>query len=111
MEKKIKESRVPRSKEIRFVQREREQQPARHKRAREQCDSPGSNGEISHDILSKDKLLFLMIAILILHHPLRFVFFSFSVVVCILGGSSLLSNLILKQHFFEDPWKLCSDRR
>lgn len=52
-----------------------------------------------------------MIAILILHHPLRFVFFSFSVVVCILGGSSLLSNLILKQHFFEDPWKLCSDRR
>lgn len=90
--------------------REREQQPARHKRAREQCDSAGSNGEISHDILSKDKLLFLMIAIIISHHPLRF-FFSFFGVVCILGGSFPLSNLILNQHFFEDPWKLCSDRR
>jgi len=55
--------------------REREQQPARHKRAREQCDSAGSNGEISHDILSKDKLLFLMIAIIISHHPLGFFLF------------------------------------
>lgn len=65
--------------------REREQQqPARHKRAREQCDSPGSNGEISHDNLFKDKLLFLMIAILTSYHPSRFVW-SFFVVVCICG--------------------------
>lgn len=28
-----------------------------------------------------------------------------------LEGRALLSNLILNQHFFEDPWKLCSDRR
>lgn len=65
--------------------REREQQPARHKRARKQCDSPGSNGEISHDILFKDKLLFLMIAVLTSYHPLRFVFAFFFVVVCIFG--------------------------
>lgn len=88
--------------------REREQQPARQS---EQCDSPGCNGEISHDILLKDKLLFLMIAILTSYHPLRFVFSPLFCCLYVLGGRALLSNLILNQHFFEDPWKLCSDRR
>lgn len=51
-----------------------------------------------------------MIAILTSHHPLRFDPLLFCCLY-FLGGRALLSNLILNQHFFEDPWKLCSDRR